>query len=187
MKALRTSVALTIALSLTGCFKLSAEEQKKAEEQLASALASAMQAPPSSAAPSTSGAAAAAAGTPGTVTATCNNKGDGKCTEVMGAEGLGADESCTRLGGVYAKGSTPCPREHIVGTCARTDKDSSLNDLDYYYKQEGQDAATLKSLCEGVMSGTWAAPTAAPAAAPATKGPPAAKATPAKAAPAKKK
>jgi hypothetical protein len=74
----------------------------------------------------------------------------------MGVQGFGADESCKRLGGVYAATSTPCPHDNVLGTCARVDTSSGLNDLDYEYKQAGTTEDSMKSLCEGVMSGTWA-------------------------------
>ena len=160
--ALNSSIAL---LLLAACSKPSPEEQKKREDQLAAALASAMNAP-SSAPSAAPGAAAAPAGA---ISATCNNKGDGVCTETMGAAGLGAENSCTVLGGVYAKGSTPCPRENVVGTCAQVDATSGLNDLRYYYKGAAS-AADMKMLCESVMSGVWAAapkPTAQAASRPA--------------------
>jgi hypothetical protein len=112
----------------------------------------------STAAPGTSAAPTATAAAPaGGVQATCNNKTDGKCTESMGAEGLAADESCKKLGGVYTKGSTPCPKENLLGSCARADATSNLNDVDYYYKQGGTSEADMKTLCEGTMSGKWTA------------------------------
>ena len=83
------------------------------------------------------------------------------------------------LGGVYTKGSTPCAKENLLGTCTRADATSGLNDIDYYYKHSGADADIMKSLCEEVMSGKWAA---APAGAGAGKGsaaPPAKPAAPA--------
>ena len=145
--ALASSIALLI---LAACSKPTPEEQKKREDQLAAALASAMNAPAAS--PS----AGAPAALPGAISATCNNKGDGVCTETMGAAGMGAENSCTILGGVYAKGPTPCPRENLVGTCAQIDATSGLNDLRYYYKG-GASTADLKTSCESIMSGAWAA------------------------------
>lgn len=177
--SLSTVLGLATLLGVTGCSKPSPEQQKKNEEALASALASALAAP--SSAPTLNSAPAAAAGGGGVV-ATCNKKDDGKCTETLGATGLGADESCKMLGGVYTKGSTPCAKENLLGTCTRTDASSGLNDVDYYYKHSGADADIMKSLCEEVMSGKWAA--AAPAAgAGKAAAPPAKAATP----PAKKK
>lgn len=147
--ALASSVALVL---LAACSKPTPEEQKKREDQLAAALASAMNAPPSA----TSAGTGAPGAAPGAISATCNNKGDAVCTETMGAPGMGAENSCTVLGGVYTKGPTPCPRENVVGTCAQVDATSGLNDLRYYYKGAAS-AADLKTLCEGVMSGVWAA------------------------------
>ncbi|HEX7602153.1 MAG TPA: hypothetical protein VF316_11130 [Polyangiaceae bacterium] len=160
---LALALALPLALvTFSGCSKPpSAEEQKKNEEQFAAALTSALVAPPSASA------ATAAAPPSGAIGATCNNKTDGKCTESLGAEGLGAADSCKTLGGVYAKGATPCSRDNLLGTCARADTSSGLNDVDYYYAQAGTTADSMKSLCEGVMSGTW---TTAPKG-PAAKGP----------------
>ena len=163
------ALAVPFALvAVVGCSKPSPEEQKKQEDALAAALASAMAAPTGSATV-TSGTAAAPANPGGGIVATCDNKQDGKCTETSGAEGMGADDSCKRLGGTYTKGATPCSHDNLLGQCARSDASSGLNDVDYYYKQQGADADTLKSLCEGVMSGKW---TAAPkSAAPATAAP----------------
>lgn len=141
-----------VTLSVTGCSKPSAEEQKKNEEAFAAALTSALVAPPSASAAT----AAAAAPPSGAIGATCNNKTDGKCTESLGAEGMGAADSCKTLGGVYTKGATPCPQANVLGTCARADTSSGLNDVDYYYAQPGTSADSMKSLCEGVMSGVWA-------------------------------
>lgn len=166
-------LALAIALPLAlvtlsaGCSKPSPEEQKKQEDQLAAALASAMAMP--SAAPTVNSATAAA--NPGGIGATCNNATDGKCTESLGAEGLGADDSCKRLGGTYKKGASPCSHDNMLGSCTRADQGSGLNDIDYFYKQSGTTADSMKSLCESVMSGKWTdAPKGAAAAAPAAKG-----------------
>ena len=52
----------------------------------------------------------------------------------------------------------------MLGTCARSDSSSGLNDVDYYYAQGGTDADSMKSLCEGVMSGKWTTAPKAPAA-----------------------
>ena len=152
-----SAVPFVLALC-SACSKPSPDEQKKQEDALTAAFASAMAAPASasaSAQPAAGTNAAIPAG--GGIQATCSNKGDGKCTESSGAEGMGADESCKRLGGVYAKGATPCARDTLVGTCTRADASSGVNDVDYYYKQSGMTADAIKSLCEGVMSGTWAA------------------------------
>ena len=167
--ALVTALALvTLGTLSVGCSKPSPEEQKKADDALAAALASAMAMP--SAAPTVNSAPAAAAN-PGGIGATCNNASDGKCTESLGAEGLGADDSCTKLGGTYKKGATPCSHDNLLGSCARTDSSSNLNDVDYYYKQAGTTADSMKSLCETVMSGKWTdAPKGAAPAAPAAKG-----------------
>ncbi len=152
-------LALAIALPLalitlsTGCSKPSPEEQKKQEDALAAALASAMAGP--SAAPTVNAAAAPVAANPGGIGASCNNATDGKCTESLGAEGLGAEDSCKRLGGVYKKGATPCSHDNMLGSCARADTGSGLNDVDYFYKQAGVTGDSMKSLCEGVMSGKW--------------------------------
>ena len=174
LSILSLSTVLGLA-TLVGCSKPSPEQQKKNEEALASALASALAAP--SSAPTLNSAPAAAGG--GGIVATCNKKDDGKCTETLGATGLGADESCKMLGGVYTKGSTPCAKENLLGTCTRTDASSGLNDVDYYYKHSGADADIMKSLCEEVMSGKWAAPAggagAGKAAAPAKPAAPPAK------------
>ena len=162
-------LALAIALPLAlvtlsaGCSKPSPEEQKKQEDALAAALASAMAGP--SASPSLNAAAAPAATNAGGIGASCNNATDGKCTESLGAEGLGAEDSCKRLGGVYKKGATPCSHDNLLGSCARADQSSGLNDVDYFYKQAGVTGDSMKSLCESVMSGKW---TDAPKAAPAT-------------------
>ena len=168
--ALITALPIALVTFAVGCSKPSPEEQKKADDALAAALASAMAMP--SAAPTVNSAPAAAAANPGGIGATCNNATDGKCTESLGAEGLGAEDSCKRLGGTYKKGATPCPHDNLLGSCARTDTSSNLNDVDYYYRQPGATADTMKSLCEGVMSGKWTdAPKAGPAAAaPAAKG-----------------
>ena len=161
---MRTHVPLAL-VTVSACSKPSAEEQKKNEEAFAAALTSAMVAPPSASAPT---AATAAAPPSGGIGATCNNKTDGKCTESLGAEGFGAADSCKTLGGVYTKGATPCPQENLLGTCARSDNGSGLNDVDYYYAQSGTTSDGMKSLCEGVMSGTWTnAPKGAAAKAPA--------------------
>jgi hypothetical protein len=161
--------ALPIVLvTLAGCSKPSPEDQKKQEAALAAAFASALSAPSASA----TGAATAAAAAPGGISATCDNKSDGKCTETMGAAGLGAEDSCTRLGGKYTKAATPCSHENLVGSCARSDATSGLADVDYFYKGSGNEPNSLKSLCEGVMSGKWtpAPKSAAPPAKPAAKG-----------------
>ena len=155
---------VTLAL-LGGCTKSSPEEQKKAEDQLAAALASAMQSSlaPSAAPGAPAGAAPSAGGAPGTIQSTCTNKAAAKCTEHLGAEGFDPAQTCKGLAGdgVYAKGSTPCPRDNLIGTCTRTDASSNLNDVDYHYKQAGSTAADLKSICD-IQSGVW---TAAPPAA----------------------
>jgi hypothetical protein len=160
-------------VALSGCSKPSPEEQKKNEEKLAAALASAMTAPASSA-PTLTGATAAAPATAGAIQATCSNPTDGKCKEFKGAMGLGAEDSCKALGGTFKNGATPCSQDNLLGTCELTDSTSGLNDVDYFYKSGGVDAAGMKSLCEGVMSGKWvpaakAAAPAAKAAAPAAK------------------
>jgi hypothetical protein len=153
---------------ISGCSKPSPEEQKKNEDQLAAALASALAAPTPSAAATLNNAAAAP--TPaGGIGASCNNVTDGKCTESLGAEGLGAEDSCKRLGGAYKKGATPCSHDNMLGTCTRADQSSGLNDVDYYYKAAGITADSMKGLCEGVMSGKWADAPKAAAAAPAAK------------------
>lgn len=159
---LALAFALPLALvTFSGCSKPSAEEQKKNEEAFAAALTSALVAPPSASAAT---AATVAAPPSGGIGATCNNKADGKCTESLGAEGMGAADSCKTLGGVYTKGSTPCPQANVLGTCARADSSSGLNDVDYYYAQAGTDAESMKSLCEGVMSGKWTTAAKGPAA-----------------------
>lgn len=179
MISLASVLGLATLVGATGCSKPSPEQQKKNEEALASALASALAAP--SSAPTLNSAPAAAAG--GGISATCNKKDDGKCTETLGAPGLGAEDSCKMLGGVYTKGNTPCAKENLLGTCTRADATSGLNDIDYYYKHSGADADIMKSLCEEVMSGKWAA--AAPAAGKGSAAAPAKGAAPT--APAKKK
>ena len=168
---LKMTLALSvIGLSLSACSKPSPEEQKKQEEKLAAALASALATP--SGAASTTGAVTGGAAAGG-ISATCNNKGDSVCVETLGAAGLGAESSCTVLGGVYATGSTPCPRENLVGTCTQVDASSGLNDIRYLYKDRGS-AADLKSSCETIMNGVWApAPKGAAAAAPKGAAPPA--------------
>lgn len=166
--ALAFALPLALVTLSVGCSKPSPEEQKKQDDALAAALASAMGVP--SAAPTVNAATAPAAANPGGIGATCNNATDGKCTESLGAEGLGAEDSCKRLGGTYKKGATPCSHDNLLGSCARSDQSSGLNDVDYFYKQPGTTADSMKSLCEGVMSGKWTdAPKAA--AAPAAKGP----------------
>jgi hypothetical protein len=74
----------------------------------------------------------------------------------MGVQGFGADESCKRLGGVYSAGPAPCPHDSLIGTCARVDSTSGLNDLEYHYKQAGMTESSLKQICEDVQSGKWA-------------------------------
>ena len=166
--ALAFSLPLALVIA-TGCSKPSPEEQKKSEDQLAAALASALAAPSPSSAATLNNAAAAAQAPAGGIGATCNNATDGKCTESLGAEGMGADDSCKRLGGVYKKGAAPCSHDNLLGTCARADSGSGLNDLDYYYKQAGVTGDSMKGLCEGVMSGKWTDAPKAAAAAPAAK------------------
>ncbi len=163
LSLITTAVSLSFVLALTvGCSKPSPEEQKKREDDLAKALASALAVPSSTPAATSAGTKTAAPS--GGIQATCNNKQDGKCTESSGAEGFGAEDSCKRLGGVYTKGATPCSKDSLLGTCTRADATSGLNDVDYYYKQAGVTADSMKSLCETVMSGTWtgAAPSAKP-------------------------
>jgi hypothetical protein len=131
------------------------------EDQLAAAFASAMAS--ASAAPGGPASGNAPSGAPGTIQSTCTNKTDASCTEHMGAEGFDPAQTCKGLAGdgVYAKGSTPCPRDNLIGTCTRTDAASNLNDIDYHYKQAGgATAADLKSICD-IQSGVWAAAPAA--------------------------
>ena len=167
MKLGLVSPLLVVVVALSGCSKPSPEQQKKNEEALAAALASAMAAPPSSAATLTGAAAPAPAGG---IIATCNNPTDGKCKEFKGAMGIAEEDSCKSLGGVYKKESTPCSQDKLLGTCAQADSSLGTNDVDYFYKAEGTTADSMKSLCEGVMSGKWvAAPKAAGPAAKPTK------------------
>lgn len=154
-------------VALSGCSKPSPEEQRKNEEKLAAALASAM-ATPSTSAPTLTGATAAAPANAGAIQATCNNPTDGKCKEFKGAMGIAEEESCKTLGGVFKKGDAPCSQANLLGTCEMADTTSGLNNVDYFYKADGTDAASMKSLCEGVMSGKWV-PAAKAAAAPAGK------------------
>jgi hypothetical protein len=161
---------------LSGCSKPTPEEQKKSEEKLAAALASAMAAPASSSA--TLNGATTPAPAAGGIAATCNNPTDAKCKEFKGAMGLAAEDSCKSLGGIFKKEPTPCSQENLLGTCALVDSSLGLNDVDYFYKQPDVTADSMKTLCEGVMSGTWtpaakagpAAKPAAPAKAGAQKG-----------------
>jgi hypothetical protein len=81
--------------------------------------------------------------------------------------GIADDQSCKTLGGVYKNGSTPCSHENLVGTCAMADSSSGMNDVDYFYKSDGINADSMKTLCESVMSGKWT--TAPKAAGPAPK------------------
>lgn len=155
-----------VLVTLSGCSKPSPEEQKKNEEKLAAALASAMTAPASSAATLTA-ATAAAPVKAGTILATCDNPTDGKCKEFKGAMGIAAEDSCKTLGGVFKKDSTPCAQDNLLGTCAQADGSSGMDDVDYFYKSDGVTADSMKSLCEGVMSGKWSP--APKAAAPAAK------------------
>jgi hypothetical protein len=146
--ALAFALPLALAALATGCSKPSPEEQKKQEDQLAAALASAMAMP--SAAATVNAATAPAAANPGGIGATCNNATDGK----------------------YKKGATPCPHDNLLGSCARADQGSGLNDIDYFYKQPGTTADSMKGLCESVMSGKWTdAPKSAAPAAPAKGAP----------------
>lgn len=161
---------------LSGCSKPTPEEQKQSEEKLAAALASAMAAPPSSSA--TLSGATTPAPAAGGIAATCTNTTDAKCKEFKGAMGLAAEDSCKSLGGVFKKEPTPCSQDNLLGTCAVVDSSLGLNDVDYFYKQADVTADSMKSLCEGVMSGKWTpapkaaagAKTAAPAKAGAQKG-----------------
>jgi hypothetical protein len=150
--------------ALAGCSKTNADYQKKAEDQLAAALASAMASSMASgtASPGAPG-GSAPTGAPGTIQSTCTHKADALCTEHLGAEGFDPAQTCKGLAGdgVYAKSSTPCPRDSLMGTCTRTDASSNLNDIDYHYKQAGSKASDLKSLCD-IQSGVWAAAPAAP-------------------------
>jgi hypothetical protein len=147
--------------TLAGCSKPNPDDQKKAEEQLAAALASAMASSigSGSATPGAPGGGSAPTGAPGTIQSTCTHKADALCTEHLGAEGFDPAQTCKGLGGdgVYAKGSTPCSHDNLLGTCTRTDATSNLNDIDYHYKQPGgATAADLKSICD-IQSGVWAA------------------------------
>ena len=161
-------VPCVLLVVVSACSKPSPEEQKKKEAELAAAIGSALSL--SATAPPSSAASPSAAPPTGGIQATCNNKGDSVCTETLGAAGLGAESSCTMLGGVYVKSSAPCPRENLVGTCTQIDATSGLNDIRYLYKDRGA-AADLKVSCEGIMNGVWAtAPTAAPKAAAAKAG-----------------
>jgi len=150
--------------ALAGCSKPNADDQKKAEEQLAAALASAMGSSSASGSTAPGGTAGSApTGAPGTIQSTCTHKADALCTEHLGAEGFDPAQTCKGLAGdgVYAKGSTPCPRDNLIGTCTRTDASSNLNDIDYHYKQAGSKASDLKSICD-IQSGVWATAAAAP-------------------------
>ena len=147
-------LALALALlTLGGCSKSSPDDQKQQEAQLAAALASALKGPPAT--PTGTAPAPTPQAPAGGIVATCNTTGDGICTETMGVQGFSADESCKRLGGVYTNGATPCPHDNLLGTCARVDSSSGVNDLDYQYKQPGLTDAAMKDLCESIKSGKW--------------------------------
>ncbi len=169
---MKLGLALSLALvALSACSKPSPEEQKKNEEKLAAALASAMAAPASSGPALTSAAVAAPSGG---ILASCNNPTDHKCKEFKGAMGIADDQSCKTLGGVYTSGSTACSHDNLLGTCAIADSSVGTNDVDYFYKGDGLTADSMKTLCEGVMSGKWTAAPKAAAAAPKAAAPKAA-------------
>src|SRR5690242_10239130 len=133
-------VASSVALvTLLGCSKPSPEEQKKKEEALAAAMASAFAMP--STAPSAAG--AKPTGDSKTILGTCMRKSAGTCTEYRISMSPFEDDLCKGAdgSGVLTKGSTPCPREKLIGTCEVAPDEFSAH-TDYHYKGDGASATT---------------------------------------------
>ena len=178
MKLVLVTVSFALVASVAACSKPTPEEQKKQEEALAAALTSAMLAP--SAAP---GGDSKGGSVAGPVLATCVDTGASTCREFKGLVPTTAEEFCKRGDtGKFAKGSTPCPRDGVVGTC--TSKGDDASEIRYRYKAKDETAPAAadnaKAACE-MVSGVWAATTLA-----ATPAGPAAKAAPAAVKPKKK-
>lgn len=174
---------LALAASLAGC-----GNKQEAPSSAGASAAPAQNAPPAAA----SGTAAAAApGGERPVLGSCNDKSSGMCKEYLGVLPLLAEDLCKGLEGkgVLTKGSTPCSRDKLVGTCEI--KGDEASELWYYYAQAGITADMNKMGCEIVGKWTPASKAAAAASgaasAPASTGAAKPAGAPAKPAPAPKK
>jgi hypothetical protein len=150
---------LLLAAACSGCSKPTAEEQKKQqEEQLATALSSAMITGASSATPPPSAVPAEGApAAPPAVAATCIDTPAGACQEYLGFAPTMAETYCGySQTAKFAKTTTPCSRDGLIGTCVL--KDGPLTDIRYRYKKKGESAAaaaaSAKLACDG-LPGAW--------------------------------
>lgn len=107
--------------------------------------------------------AAAAAADEKPVLGTCNDKSVFVCREYYGVLPLLAEDLCKGLEGkgVLTKGSTPCAKENLVGTCEI--KGDEASERWYYYKQPDVTPEMNKMACE--ILGKWTPAKGAPAAA----------------------
>ncbi|MBK8259532.1 MAG: hypothetical protein IPK82_43600 [Polyangiaceae bacterium] len=126
----------------------------------------------SSGSPSSSGSpAAAGGGDKGAVLATCTTMHAGKmleCAENFGMVPTLAEDMCKTGGGEFKKGSTPCPRKDMTGSCEYKAKNpGDPGEIHYYYPGSVGDP---KGSCEA-LGAVWTGASAAPAgsAAPAKK------------------
>jgi hypothetical protein len=137
---------IVMKLSLVGCVcllgiacsKPSPEEQKRMETELNAALASAMATPSS---------AARAGDVPRTVVATCKHKDIPKCEEIYNDVSKFSEDMCKESGATFARGSTPCPTENLLGTCLFKPAAADANgQKDFYYKGAGDNKGSCEAL-----------------------------------------
>jgi hypothetical protein len=167
-----TALVATLALAAASLTALGCGGDKSASSTGAAATGAAGQAATAAATPG---------GKPG-VAATCNKKGI--CTEYHNSIPDLSEELCKGTDGTFAKGSTPCTTDKLLGTCVNK---LTPDTTTFWYG--GPDEADMdKGICEA-LDGKWTVPAAAsagPSAASSAAAPPAAK-TPGKAVPARKK
>jgi hypothetical protein len=150
---------------------------KKPSTDSASSTAATSSASTTGAAGKTDTTTAPAKGDTTTVLATCNDPSVGICREYFGLVPMLADDLCKGLEGkgVLKRGSTPCARDNMLGTCMIKGDDAS--EAHYYYRtQDGDSPDIAKASCD-MKSGAWtAAPQLAASAKPQASGKGAAKA-----------
>jgi hypothetical protein len=101
-------------------------------------------------------AAATGAAPAGGILGTCMDKSTGICKEYVGTMSAVPEDYCKGAEGkgVFTKGSAPCPKEKLLGTCEV--KVTEGSEISHYYKEAGNEAASSKASCD-IQSGTWAA------------------------------
>jgi hypothetical protein len=165
------AIVATLALAAASLAALGCGGDKSASSTGAAATGAASQAATAAAA-----ATAMPGGKPGVV-ATCNKKGI--CTEYHNTIPDLSEDLCKGTDGTFAKGSTPCTTEKLLGTCVN----KLTPDTTTFWYGGADELDVDKGICEA-LDGKWTVPAAASAApsaassaaAPATKMP--GKATP---------